>query len=1699
MAGLAALTALGTLVGLLDDTDGTVQWLWLGDPVSKTLTGVVDNRAQIGALIGDLASSSEDDADFDDAHGWKVIATPAGVELGIAWSTGSTDSVQIGLGAKAQLDQEHAVALLAHLFEIDKSGPTGPKAQPMLGDVSFDIKAPVPILESAHLQANLGADAPAPAWTVDVTSNAFVTKTMKSDSAHVDWDCIRLATFVATEWSSAHATPGSAFRNRLNEHLVPMMQGTPVPSDPLPHSMPQLGDMGTPGDFTPWTKSLFSPDASGALTFLWHARALLTGNESSQFLPGSAYFPLGPAPGVVQLADGPGPSEKSLNGGPPAGEPTASGAYLGIQDDATATRQIVLLCVMGGTTVVRLVLARFGASGPVPIGQASSLPLSKIATGSWTLAAGNSIVVGADPDVAGGHIVELKTNGVGDLPSDLALQLSVDAKLGVTYQLAHGPRKLNLPPNGADPFLIALDWMLADLPSGGAQALAPMLTALAKLVAASDAAARRAAALTIATTIAKLWSPSGGPMQIGPLSLGVGQPGKLNPKLTIGPIAVGDADTAPVHIGKAVIDATVAMPGNVEAFSVSLIDVRLGNAPGALPAGLAASLIPDLRKLPGFGLTLTWSKGVAKVEGGGRIPIQKTLGPLEIASLLVDVRDDSFSVAIDLGFKLSVIKVQAVGLGVRFPLTSKAVPANAEVFLHGIGISLDTGAVTLRGMFAEVQTPPKAPAAQPTTDYVGGAVVSVAGLFDLTAIGGYTTTGGQASLFVFASLRAPLGGPPFFFVTGVAGGFGYNRSLPPNTPASGIEEHPFFKVMNGDIDIDAGPSVALERLSAEFAPALHEHWLAGGIEFTCFGFINGKILVTVAFGHDVSVAVMGLGTFSILPIAYFQLAIEALIDKERVLVAADISPSSYIIDPSFFSLRGGFALGVWHGGVNAGDFVLSVGGYHKAFRRPEHYPAVNRVGVTVGGGSFTISVQCFFTCTPKALMAGAALSLSGRFGPISAGLDVHVDVLIEWDPFFISAQIGVCVWFVFFGRHEISVELEIHTPKFGGVARVKIFIVSFKIRFGAQLDKPPGPPLDEIFTRQIGVPATGHSVATLNAFNTAEQAGLFKVEITSGRSASATPPEPSTSSAQEGVEGMAPLLVEPEFTLNVLTRLPLDHPSQHGVALAPADDVDPPVQAAPAQFELDGAIVLDGEVSLPLWGSTHLVSQLRLSGLVHDGNQPRGEWLADHFPAAVFGPPLVSLSAALESLGIVLPGSGADGAGAVVSLHDGVALDYTWHEPATPALIDAADREESDPEQDYPLPLGAPDDGLPTTSEASEAGVVFVTPGARSIAPRAPVIDRRRRAMAARFAQVAAPLRMRSRQAAGERLRVATRMREMTVRRVESSDVAMTPPLSPMRRAELFGVSLRVQPARNAAPVEGEVLRRLRRARNVAVDDLTPREENPRWLAGRVRVQAGQVAHLDVAADRLTSFELSADGEQTVRAILLGQAGDLIGDVHLHGSGSLSLSSRIRRVVLFGEGFSTPFSRRGGFDGRTPAAPAEPVGVAGDTVLVALTRRLFAGHGCVVRSHTALPFAMEALDSVPGATLLAAATRFTLSFPFTTEGTSLVLTVAPTVSDPGTAAEGVRWRSDEATLGELSAVVGADETALVMSVEAAQAWALELDFSPNWRLTAAHVSPVAAGELTRTLHAGGTAGRIDDRLVSVTEKTASDVTVEVGT
>ena len=139
---------------------------------------------------------------------------------------------------------------------------------------------------------------------------------------------------------------------------------------PLIAPMPQLAGMGTDDGFEPWAFSLLDNNLTGALRLLWHARALVTGEERSDFIKGSLYLPLdGPPLGGSPAGDVPDIDLPSVTL-PSDTEPTTPGTYVGMQDNG-AEKQIVLLAVAGqpAVTAVRVVLGRF-REGNIAIGEA---------------------------------------------------------------------------------------------------------------------------------------------------------------------------------------------------------------------------------------------------------------------------------------------------------------------------------------------------------------------------------------------------------------------------------------------------------------------------------------------------------------------------------------------------------------------------------------------------------------------------------------------------------------------------------------------------------------------------------------------------------------------------------------------------------------------------------------------------------------------------------------------------------------------------------------------------------------------------------------------------------------------------------------------------------------------------------------------------------------------------------------------------------------------------------------------------------------------------------------------------------------------------------------------------------------------------------------------------------------------------------
>jgi len=162
-------------------------------------------------------------------------------------------------------------------------------------------------------------------------------------------------------------------------------------------------------------------------------------------------------------------------------------------------------------------------------------------------------------------------------------------------------------------------------------------------------------------------------------------------------------------------------------------------------------------------------------------------------------------------------------------------------------------------------------------------------------------------------------------------------------------------------------------------------------------------------------------------------------------VEASLAPTSFILVPQCH-LYGGFALCYWYGrNPHAGDWVFSVGGYHKSFSPPLWYPVPSRLGVNFGiGGGLCVRAEAYFAVTPKVVMGGAMLHVSLDIGPVSAYLDASFDALINLNPLHYIADmrisVGVtCDIHILFIHIHISVsigaDLHIEGPEFGGVAQ----------------------------------------------------------------------------------------------------------------------------------------------------------------------------------------------------------------------------------------------------------------------------------------------------------------------------------------------------------------------------------------------------------------------------------------------------------------------------------------------------------------------------------------------------------------------------------------------------------------------------------------------------------------------------------------
>jgi len=489
--------------------------------------------------------------------------------------------------------------------------------------------------------------------------------------------------------------------------------------------------------------------------------------------------------------------------------------------------------------------------------------------------------------------------------------------------------------------------------------------------------------------------------------------------------------------------------------------------------------------------------------------IDKKIGPVNLQRLGLAYHNNKLVVLLDASIEMKGMGMQLMGLGLGFKLNwDKLEP---DFYLRGLGVSYKKDPVEISGLFLKG-------AQNGVTTYNGAAVLKLK-KFSISAMGSYATVGGKSSLFIYGLYQGNIGGDPMFFVTGIAAGFGYNRKI--NAPdITEVADYPLVALaMNPEkkdlMQVLSSLETPMSNGKFPIELAIGNYWLALGIKFTSFGIIESFVLLTVNFGANVEFNVLGLSRLSFPkknlrdkiglkdPIVYIEIAIKVSFASDSDVIKVDglITPSSYILSKDC-KVTGGFAFYTWVSGEHAGDFVLSVGGYHPRYTKPAHYPQVPRVALNWKfSDKLALHGELYFALTPSAIMMGGLWSLLFKTSEVRVSFVMWIDILLEWAPFHYDIGIGIiisleahikCKLVTIHLNFELRAELVVWGPPFAGRAILDLGVFSYEMEFGKK-DKPDTKRLDWESFKKSYLPKDKNNQDEIDVLTISVQKGVMQV------------------------------------------------------------------------------------------------------------------------------------------------------------------------------------------------------------------------------------------------------------------------------------------------------------------------------------------------------------------------------------------------------------------------------------------------------------------------------------------------------------------------------------------------------------------------------------------------------------------------------
>jgi hypothetical protein len=515
-------------------------------------------------------------------------------------------------------------------------------------------------------------------------------------------------------------------------------------------------------------------------------------------------------------------------------------------------------------------------------------------------------------------------------------------------------------------------------------------------------------------------------------------------------------------------------------------DVKSGKLVLRAPDGFIREAIPDSIEVPfSIGADWTWKSGLRFRGGAGlsvRLPFRLDLGPASFEDLEVDLSlgagDGGFALQLgvrtSIGLHIGPVSATVEGLGVGAALTAPGAKRNlgfAELAAPsilsptGVGLSIDAGPVrgggylSIRdGIYTGVGTLKVQAGVELTLDIV---------LIITTARPDAPPDVPRFSLLALASVEFSPGVALFagFFLGGLGLLLGVNRAMNPEALRAGVKTGLLRSLLFPENPV-ANAAQVTENLGRAF-PAQNGRYVLGALAKITYG--TGEATI---FEADLGLAVQIGGPFVLAVLAQFRLRWPRAEGKEILVINLDcvgvwdsgkgtLSIDASLVDSRILTwpLTGDAAL---RAGGQEG-FLLSIGGFHPAFRAPPSFPKLERLALTMSMGDIArLRVETYTAITSNTFQIGARAEAVIDLRVCKIEGHIAFDALVELNPFHFEVDLDATFALSVAGHTLLGLHVDLHvsgpnTWHLSGHVSVTILCFDIHVGFDATFGEQRAP------------------------------------------------------------------------------------------------------------------------------------------------------------------------------------------------------------------------------------------------------------------------------------------------------------------------------------------------------------------------------------------------------------------------------------------------------------------------------------------------------------------------------------------------------------------------------------------------------------------------------------------------------------------